>query len=998
MIPFYSENNNMMRSPSRFPCMSRSLLSVALAGSLAVAAPAALAQSTAGTIRGQVMVDSAPATDARVTAINTGTGLTRAVQVTGNGNYNLAGLPPGTYRLQVDANGQSSSQTVTIAVGQTATLNLGVGGVAEAAPAGEAQDLDTVTVTAAALVESRTSEVATYVSQKQIESLPQGTRNFLAFADTVPGMVFQQDGNGNSKLRSGGQSANNINVFIDGVGQKSYTLPGGVPGQDSSRGNPFPQSAIGEYKVITSNYKAEFDQISSAAIVAATRSGTNEFEGSFFWDRTAAEWRARTPAEIANGNKVDSKEEQYGASFGGPIIEDKLHFFVAYEAKEYMTPKTLELLADSRYDVGDVPADLIAGIGPSNSPFKQDMYFGKLSWQVDDYNLVELSTQLRREEETIRNDGQFTVDRASFIDNDVSRYDLRWQYSGDRWLNDMHVTYEDSAWVQSPLVGGNGYILTVSDFSDTTGFRENIGNIVSSGPGSGNQDKGQKGWSFQNDLTFSGWEGHTLKMGVKFKQVDLLSTERNFSNPQFYYDINQSVDQPYRIEFGRPIPGTVGGITSSDNKQFGIYVQDDWEVNEHLTLNLGVRYDYETTPAYEDYVTPGDLAANLRAWPNLQNSDIDVENYISNGSNRSAYKGAWQPRLGFSYDFGGDQRHVLFGGAGRSYDRNLFTNLQKEEQTTSYASPYRVWFTDIDGECRNLGGCVDWDPAYFTEAGLDALVASGQVSREFYLINNDLKVPYSDQFSLGIRNAWDLGEHTWTSEVAIAHIRSKDGLSVRLGNRLPDGSFFEPGSNFGPPWNYDAPFGRLVLLDNGLETRTNTLLAKFDKPYTNASGWGVTMAYTYTDAERNSNEDGAGIFDWPYAGYYGYLPVSQVPEHRLVTTGIWDGPWGITYSGKLTLESQRERVGVNRSGDAPFFDWYKPDGTFGHVQLDLAAQKVWQASEDISFRVRADVLNVTNRYNWDGYNDDWTSENFGQHSNAIRLPTRTFKLSFGINW
>lgn len=988
--------------PLRSRPLSRSLLSVALGTCIAFAAPAALAQSTAATIRGQVMVDSSPATEARVTAINTATGLSRSVGVSANGNYNLAGLPPGTYRLQVDANGQSTSQTVTVAVGQTATLNLGVGGVEETAPAGEATDMAAVQVTAASLVETKTSEVATYVSRKQIESLPQGTRNFLAFADTVPGMVFTQDGNGNTKLRSGGQSANNINVFIDGVGQKSYTMPGGVPGQDTSRGNPFPQSAIGEYKVITSNYKAEFDQISSAAIVAATRSGTNEFDGSFFWDRTGTEWRARTPAEIDNGNKVDSKEEQYGASFGGPILQDRLHFFVSYEAKEYTTPKTLQLGQQGRYNPDLVPDDLVAGIGPANSPFKQDMYFGKLSWSVDDYNLVELSAQIRREEETIRNDGAFTVDRASFIDNDVSRYDLRWQYSGERWLNDMHLGYEDSAWVQSPLVGGNGYILTVSDYNDDSLFRENTQNIVASGPGSGNQDKGQKGWSFQNDLTFSGWDSHTIKMGVKFKQVDLLSTERNFSNPQFYYDVLQSVDQPYRVEFGRGIPGTSGGVTSSENKQFGIYIQDDWEVNDHLTLNLGVRYDYETTPAYEDHVTPADLAANLRAWPNLQNSDINVENYISNGNNRSADKGAWQPRIGFSYDIGADQRHVIFGGAGRSYDRNLFTNLQKEQQTVSYAGPYRVWFTDADGECRNINGCVDWDPSYLTDAGLDALVASGQVSREYYLINNDLKVPYSDQFSLGIRNAWDFGETTWNSEVAVAHIRSHEGLAVRLGNRRPDGSFFPPDANFGTPWDFDAPFGRLVLVDNGLETRTNSLLAKMDKPYTNASGWGVTMAYTYTDAERNSNEDGAGIFDWPYAGYFGYLPVTQIPRHRFVGTAIWDGPWGITYSGKLTLESMKDRVSTNCI-DECFFASYRPEGTFGHLQLDLAAQKVWQASEDISFRVRADVLNVTNRYNYNAYDDYWggggtPNENLGQRQLGIQLPTRTFKLSFGIDW
>src|SRR5690606_19847054 len=131
------------------------------------------------------------------------------------------------------------SETVTLAVGQTATLHLGL--EAAAAVADDATDMDTMVVTGTRLVETRTSEIATYVTQKQIEALPQGTRNFLAFADTVPGVQFIRDAGGNTRLRSGSQGASAINVFIDGVGQKSYTLPGGISGQDSTRGNPFPQ-------------------------------------------------------------------------------------------------------------------------------------------------------------------------------------------------------------------------------------------------------------------------------------------------------------------------------------------------------------------------------------------------------------------------------------------------------------------------------------------------------------------------------------------------------------------------------------------------------------------------------------------------------------------------------------------------------------------------------------------------------------------------------------
>src|SRR5690606_7156845 len=102
-------------------------------------APTALAQATGATLRGQVMADSAPVEDATVTATNTATGLARSVR-TKAGSYSLAGLPPGQYRVEVEAGGQSSSQDVTLRIGETATLDLQTGGMAETAPAGEATE------------------------------------------------------------------------------------------------------------------------------------------------------------------------------------------------------------------------------------------------------------------------------------------------------------------------------------------------------------------------------------------------------------------------------------------------------------------------------------------------------------------------------------------------------------------------------------------------------------------------------------------------------------------------------------------------------------------------------------------------------------------------------------------------------------------------------------------------------------------------------------------
>lgn len=979
---------------------TRKLLSSALVGCLLLGAAPAFAQSTSATIRGQVMADSSPAAQAQVTATNIATGLSRSVQSTGSGAYSLAGLPPGTYRVDVSAAGKTNSQNITVQVGQTATVNLGVGGVTETAAGGATTNLDAVQVTAEAPVETKTSEIATYVTPKQIQALPQGTRNFLAFADTAPGVQFLTDASGNTRVRSGAQSANAVNVFIDGVGQKNYVTTGGVSGQDTSRGNPFPQSAIGEYKVITQNYKAEYDQLSSAAIVAATRSGTNEFEGSFFWDRTSTNWRSRSRFEEREGaTKAISKEEQYGVSFGGPILKDVAHFFVAYEAKEYLSPRTFNL--GRGYQASQLPADMLAeyGTGTYSSPFKEDLYFGKIDWTLGQNHYFELTAKYRDESETIQVQDQRLPSAATLNTNEETRVDLRYQFSSYNWLNDAHLTYEDAFWSPKPASFSNGYFLSDGNWWDT---------IARSGGSDNYQNKGQKGWSLQDDLTFSGWENHTVKMGIKYKQVDLKTLEQNAYNPQFYYDIRESLTNPTHVEFGAPVAGFGNGTVESKNKQFGVYIQDDWVVNEHLTVNVGVRWDYEKTPSYEDYVTPGAVVSALQASnANLPGSGININDYISTGGNRKADKNNWAPRVGFSYDLFADERHVVFGGAGRSYDRNLFDYLQNEVSKASWGK-YVYNFNTALHPCNTAtdATCRTWDPRYLDPEFLRASSVAG--SREVFLNNNALEVPYSDQFSLGMRNTFTVLGNDWNTEVAYSYIRSHDGIAFVLGNRRADGSFFPStpaGATDPPPWGAGfAPFSNLILAQNALETKSKSVYVKLEKPYTEASRWGVTLAYTYTDSEQNSPIDGwPGAFNAEKVSDYGWFP-GKVPENRVVLTGIWDGPWGITFSGKGTWADATPRYYQNCNVSAwafCHFESYTPDEDF--KQIDLAMEKVWDTGSDIRLRVRGDFLNVFNWSNYSGY-EDWRggagepqNPAWGR-PNAIALPTRTFKLSFGLDW
>ncbi|KAB0536488.1 MULTISPECIES: TonB-dependent receptor [Xanthomonas] len=981
---------------------ARKLLSCALASCLLLGAAPAFAQSTAATIRGQVTVDAAPAAQAQVTATNLATGLTRTVQVS-NGGYSVGGLPPGSYRIDVAANGQTSSQNVTVQVGQTATLNLGVGGEPATAAGGNATTLDAVQVKAPpVLVETRTSENATYISNVQIQNLPRATRNFLELADTVPNVQFTREANGTTKVRTGATSAEGTNVYIDGVSQKNYVLTGGVSGQDSSRGNPFPQSAIGEYKVITSNYKAEFDQVSGAAIVASSKSGTNDFHGSFFWDTSNDSWREESPLEKKAGVRDDFEETQYGATFSGPILKDKAHFFIAYEAKEYTTPNVV--IPGSIYSdrVDQLPAQLQPLVVTSSTPFKEDLYFGKIDWTIGENNLFELTGKYRKEDELNDVGRTSTYEHGSINGQEEKRANLRWQYSGANFLNEANLSYESAFWNQAPINNGNGYILSYAP------VRGNETDILAAGAGSSFQRKGQKGWTFQDDLTLNSleWHGaHTVKMGVKFKSIDLDSTQFNPANPQYYYNILTDVQTPYRVRFGAPLVEG-GGSVVSKNKQYGIYLQDDWEVNEHWTLNLGVRYDYEQTPAFLDFVTPSDVASALQNWPNLRNANYNINDFISTGNNRKAFNNAWQPRLGASYDLFGDQAHVIYGGAGRAYDRNIFDYLALEQLNNSFKS-YSYYFTSANNPTCLGDPCTAWNPAYNSQDGLNTLTANstGGGGREVYLIDNNLKTPYSDQFSIGMRNMVPLWGQDWFTDVTLSRIESHDGFAFVRGNRLPDGSFFQPGTTSGVPTDGPNGYSAIVLGTNGVETRNNQLALQVEKPFDEESGWGLTVAYTYSDAKENRQFGEHYALDRERIQDYGWREAGGIPKNRLVVTGIYELPYEIKLSGKLSLASQTARYGQNclAGNDQCQIIQFKPDGTLGYKEFSIAANKEWDTGGGVKFNVRADILNVFNWVNYATFNGDTgtlqdLNTAYGTPTGVLASPMRTFRLAFGLNW
>jgi outer membrane receptor protein involved in Fe transport len=967
--------------------------------SISLTSPLATAQIGTAHLQGQVTINSTPQPGQEIIAKNTDNGFTTRTVTQENGVYIFNGLKPGTYQIYLTDKSGNNPKPIQLAVGQSLVLDFQL-----EASGDNAEEVDEVVVVGSQLsIKSSGGEIGTRVSQEQINSLPQNTRNFLAFADLAPGVQFTQSTDGSTKIKSGAQSASAINVFIDGVGQKNYVLQGGITGQDSSRGNPFPQSAIDEYKIITQNYSAEYDQLSSAAIVAVTKSGGNAFHGGLFYDYSNQGMREMRPLEIKENKKVPSQQGQYGFTVGGPIIQDKMHFFFAYEAKNNADPK--DIAAQGSYkkpSAKNLPNEYQQFLGGVAAKFEEDLYFGKVDYLINDEQTLELATKVRKENEFTNVSGANTRSWGTDKTNDETRLDLSHKWRAENWVNDAHLIYEKANF--SPHAHTRGIGKQLTDNANQT--------VLKVGAGEDFQQKGQNGWGLQEDFSYLAIDDHNIKTGFKYKTVELKAIEQQPYNPQYFYNIEYNLAaQPYSVKWGAPLAGIGDGSAKATNKQFGIYVQDDWTTTDRLTLNLGLRWDYEQSDSYLNYITPKDVVSGIKTSLNILKSDVNIYDYVSNGSNRSAFKNAWQPRLGFTYDISDENNITLFGGVGRAYDRNLFDYLQTETTKATYPTYSFKFQTDDPNrpDCNAVSPeCIAWDQSYLTQAGLNQLVANNKgAGREVNLVNNKLKTPYSDQFSLGVRAT--LGE--WNSEISLSHVVSKDGFIWLLANRLEDGNFFKPGDTWGPPWNKSIDgFSNTLIGTNGVETKANSLFIKFDKPKLEST-WGMGIAYTFTKADTNRKAGEVYALDYPNLDGYGFHEANDLPEHRLVVTSIINLPGGINFSTKLNLQSVENFYGTDcRAGwNQCQYRTFKPDsaGFLGYKQIDLSLSKQFASnflSNGSQLTARFDILNLTNAINHEGYADWFGGANeplnpdLGKPTDELAGPPLTLKLGLSWDW
>jgi outer membrane receptor for ferrienterochelin and colicin len=910
-------------------------------GALILAAPAT-AQTTS-TVRGHIDGAAAGAT---VTLTDLGTGHVDTTKVDAKGNYILVGLAPSTYR--VSSSGKSAE--VVVPLGQAVTADL----LAPTAAGG-----NDIVVTGSRARDVRTATVATNISRFQLENLPNGDRNFLNFAALAPGVTVSppQLGGKARQVQAGGINSDNTNTFIDGISIKNLVNHGGTVGQNLSSGNPFPASAVDQFDVQTQNFKAEFEQAGSAVISSVTKTGGNSFHGEIF-----GEWQPKAfisenyddrkgrfnNATAPYKQKPDFDTKYYGANLGGPIIKDKLTFFVDFEG----TKKTFGANDINVYNINNGNLSILPtaaqtyGTGARSqyngsypATFNEKLYFGKLTFYATARDTINVSAFIRDESNLQINGGITTLDASTNNRNSEHRYQLTWNHRGEGWLNEFIVARDAAANGSIPNVAGSSTIVTYAAptaytvdhptpptncaaFNAGSYLCPNIGNtrLLALGGNNFTQDDHQYQTLIKDNVTFFGG-AHTIKAGVKVNFTKLQRFEDNNGSGTFFYDANSFTGVGGSTPYAATINTAVVKPVTAKNTEIGGFVQDDWRPDDHWLISGGLRWDYESNAVNNDFVTPAAIAAALRAYPGWKGAGINPEDYISTGKNRKPFLGAFQPRFGVSYDVKGDRDLVFVLGGGRYYDRSLFIDSAIETIKDQYESVVTI------NKCigpNPIPGCVATIPT--TTDGLRALAA--MQGGEVHLLNNKTRMPFSDQVNFAIKKR--VG--AVNTSITFAYIKSHNIYQEVVGNRYPDGSYSVGGN---PVYSYNgntyaagifyggaaisgAPlpgYGSIFIGNSDGKATYKAIYLQAEKPYTEASGWGFTTTLTVSDSRSNDTRNGASIgdpfnFDAPTIGAQGWGESSGLEHWRFVATGTVKLPFNIKATTFVTLSSGPSYGGV----------------------------------------------------------------------------------------
>ncbi|MEL6191116.1 MAG: TonB-dependent receptor [Bacteroidota bacterium] len=825
--------------------------------------------TTSSRMNGQVLNEAGEAVSgATILAVHTPTGSRYGAISNDDGYYRIPNMQVGgpyTVTTKFLGFGDNIQQGIFLTLGQAFRLDIDL--------SEQATVLDEVVITSTAgdLFDGNRTGSETYVSEEAINTIPTSSRRLNDFLRLTPQAAVGNDGAVNSGAISFAGVNNRFNaIFIDGaVNNDIFGLANTGTNGGQAGISPISPDALEQIQVVLAPYDVKLGGFAGGGINAVTRSGTNKLEGSAYYFLRNEDLAGKTPTDIdgANRTKLDPFTSQtYGFRVGGPIVKDKLFFFVNAELERREEPRPF---VPENYAGATSPGDIVGvldqirqrfiddyGYDPGgylNSPqtTNGDKFLVKLDWNINDNNKLTVRHSYAKAETEIHpapSNTTIPFEKTGYIfpsTTNSSAIELK-STIGNNMSNNLilgaTIVRDDRDILGDPfpqvrIDDGIGTIIVGTDnFS--------YSNIVF-----------QDVYTLTNNFTLSAGK-HNFTFGThnEFFQIQNLFTI--FSTPRYEYFFNglnrfldgedpdlvlfgheQLTDGQTSIRFGDDAE-TLGPTFNA--LQMAFYAQDEWQVTEDFKLTLGLRADIpvflEDPPVVNDEFNRSTVPA--------------VEEFYDLQGARAALTPAtqvlWSPRVGFNWDVNGEKKTQIRGGAG------IFTSR------VPWVWPGGQFIRNGKNSAFTVVAGVNQAPIYPTEQEwADNLFTSTTPTGDVDLFVEDFKYPQIFRASAAVdqKLPWGL---QGTAEITFTKtINNIDVQNVNLRPSVQN----QAGADNRPLFDYDNPidptYNDIILVDNTNDGYTFNFTAQLTKAFDN--GFTGSIAYSYTDAEALF--DGAGFIN-----------------------------------------------------------------------------------------------------------------------------------------
>ena len=823
-----------------------SSLVIVLTFALAVLFPAVgRAQVITGTILGRVAADESGAAlpGATISIKNVDIGETRSVPTDAAGNYRAPGLSLGNYEVKAALEGfQVKVRTgISLTVGREAVVDFALG---------LAKVQESVVVSGeATLIETTESNVSHLVDEKKIRDLPLNGRDFAQLILLQPGVTLSRASAESSNVGRGAK----ISVAGSRPNQNLFTLDGtdyndalnNTPG--SAQGLMTGVETIKEFQVLTNTMSAEYGRTSGGVFNVVTKSGTNDFHGSAF--------------EFYRNDVLDSKNffddekprfwrDQFGLSLGGPIVRNKTFFFTSYEGlREFKGITTLSTVPDDDARRGILPGKAQFPVNPNVAPYL-NLYPVANGPRILDAKGNPTGVAEFRGVTPTNSNQDFALARLDDILSEEDSIFLRYLY-------DNSVLDEPTNFPAFPnIVRNRKHMLTLEErhsFSPAVlnefrfGFSrsqpsEDINPVdprtdITFVPGNAFGEVNVTGLtdigtdrtnpkSFFQDLyqvtdNLSLWKGrHAVKLGFNVEYFRYEGNSESRTRGQLRFRGLEDFLRGRTRDFTLSRPGS-DFIRNYSQYLVGLYAQDDFQAGSRLTFNLGLRWEFVTTPKERD-----GKVSNLR---NLSDSTVTVGDPLFKNP---TYKDL-APRLGFAWDATGDGRTAVRGGFGIFYEQPLFFQYRSPIfRSLPFVDRARISSPTLPINLNNLGsaGPPETESFQYDIKPTSVMQYNFNIERDVGLLDTVASVGY---FGSRGRNLFGQGD-----------------INTAVPQILPDGTEFFPANS--PRRNPNFGIVRAIL--QGFSSNYNGLHVALAKRPTD--GFQFQASYTY--GKCIDNRSGAG--------------------------------------------------------------------------------------------------------------------------------------------